>query len=50
MLLRYLLGGIIGTATQTFNLIDPQTGYASTSDIQPLTTRSTRDISPINGD
>lgn len=34
--LRYLLGGIIGTATQTFNLIDPQTGYASTSDIQPL--------------
>ena len=34
--LRYLLGGVIGTATQTFNLIDPQTGYASTSDIQPL--------------
>ncbi|MEP7039347.1 MAG: TonB-dependent receptor [Acidobacteriota bacterium] len=34
--LRYLLGGIIGTANQTFNLIDPQTGYASTADIQPL--------------
>src|SRR5215510_5754641 len=34
--LRYLLGGIIGTANQTFNLIDPQRGYASTSDIQPL--------------
>ena len=34
--LRYLLGGIIGTASQTFNLIDPQTGYASTPDVQPL--------------
>jgi hypothetical protein len=34
--LRYLLGGVIGTANQTFNLIDPQRGYASTSDIQPL--------------
>ena len=34
--LRYLLGGVIGTANQTFNLIDPQTGYASTSDVQPL--------------
>ena len=34
--LRYLLGGIIGSANQTFNLIDPQTGYASTSDIEPL--------------
>ena len=34
--LRYLLGGIIGTANQTFNLVNPQTGYASTSDIQPL--------------
>jgi hypothetical protein len=34
--LRYLLGGIIGTGFQTFNLIDPARGYASTSDIQPL--------------
>ena len=34
--LRYLLGGVIGTANQTFNLVDPQRGYASTSDIQPL--------------
>ena len=34
--LRYLLGGIIGTANQTFNLVDTQTGYASTTDVQPL--------------
>ena len=34
--LRYLLGGIIGTASQTFNLVNPQTGYASTPDVQPL--------------
>lgn len=34
--LRYLLGGIIGTGSQTFNLIDPQTGYASTPNVQPL--------------
>lgn len=34
--LRYLLGGIIGSANQTFNLVNPQAGYASTSDIQPL--------------
>lgn len=34
--LRYLLGGIIGTANQTFNLIDPQTGYASIPNVQPL--------------
>lgn len=26
--LRYLLGGIIGSAGQTANLVDPQTGYA----------------------
>jgi len=34
--LRYFLGGIIGTGTQTFNLIDPQSGYASIPNVQPL--------------
>jgi len=34
--LRYLLGGIIGTGNQTFNLIDPQKGYASIPNVQPL--------------
>ena len=34
--LRYLLGGIIGSGTQTFNLINPQSGYASIPNVQPL--------------
>ncbi len=34
--LRYLLGGIIGTGSQTFNLVDPQTGFAATSNVEPL--------------
>ncbi len=32
--LRYLLGGIIGSGSQTFNLVDNQ--YASTANVQPL--------------
>ncbi|MGH9818624.1 MAG: hypothetical protein ACRD43_00540, partial [Pyrinomonadaceae bacterium] len=31
-----MLGGVIGTGSQTFNLIDPQSGYASTPNVQPL--------------